>query len=64
MTAQHARQLQARAMVLSWVERDLTRNQVLERLNRYASNPAHLHLTPHLLTEAREASLIRSKVGT
>ena len=61
MTAQQARDQQARAVVKSWQHKRLRPIDVLARLEVYASRAEHLHFTPHLLTAARELGLLATR---
>lgn len=61
MTRQRARDQQARAIAKSWRLQMLDREQVLARLSKYANDPEHLHLTPHLVTAVTEVGLLHRR---
>lgn len=53
MNAQKARDQQARILVAQWKRQEPSREQVCAALTAYTKDPAHLHLTPHLVTQCR-----------
>lgn len=54
MTAQKARDKQARILVAQWKRQQPSTAQVCAALSAFTRDPAHLHLTPHLVTQCRE----------
>lgn len=53
VSAQTARDQSAKVIVANWAVQKPRPEQVLHALTEFAQDPSHLHLTPHLVTQAR-----------